>query len=922
MKSQGKTLFMPSSRRRALMLELSPLALVFMATSVHAQAPAPEGGTDARASALLAQLTFDEKIDLVRGTQEGPATDQGEAGYLPGVPRLGIPSLRLADGPPGILTRLPSAAPTATMGLAATFSRADARANGMAIALEAKRLGVDVALEPFINILRDLSFGRGWNTFGEDPLLSGALASEQIGGIQGEGVMAQAKHFIGYDMTGYKTVVGDQALHEIYLAPFADAVKAGVSSIMCSYNQVNGQFACGNKSLLTDVLRGELGFKGFVTSDWGGAHHPTDLNAGMDMEMPGLMPKGSPWLTITRSYFDGSRAPVEPLTTTLDVLSKVFDRQMPEEAAPNAGIRNGSQRGLVMHGQFPDDPAPMTLGMAMDKGLVDQASLDKAVYRILHEMNRFGFLDGKTHQPTGGAPDPRVAQIIRKTGIDAAVLLKNEGHALPLSLEDFTDLALIGPGANQVVALGINAEHSLGLLDQQHGVFDLLTARAATRPGAHVRHAVANDMTGVPVPAAQWSFEGKPGLARFVDGKQVGRDEALDFTARAGTSLPADSVLRWEGDLDVPFAGTYGLYLQVLGSNASVEIDGKPLGHTASMIGARHGDTVQAGQDNLLPTIDGLDNVRRDVDLTAGKHHVTVTTEQDSSHAPVQVRLAWMTPAMRDANFREAVALGQKAKKAVIFAWARQKPLFGLTPEQNALIEQVASVNPNTVVVLNTSLPVAMPWLGKVKAVVNMWWPGDQGGEATADILDGHASPAGRLPFTWGQRIEDYPATDPRHPERGLKPAAGEVVYSEGIDVGYRWFDRQAVKPLFPFGYGLSYSSFAYSDLKVARRADRGLSVSFTLRNSGAVASDEVPQVYLDAPRAKPVDGAVAVRALAGFDRVHLAPGETRRVTIEVDPRRMDYWSEKAKGWKVVSGARTVLVGRSEQDLPLTQVVK
>jgi beta-glucosidase len=910
----GKSRF--ARHRNALVCALTTALAMTMHTAVHASGPSSEVADDARAQALVSRMTLAEKIDMIRGTQEPAETDQAEAGYLAGVPRLGIPPMRFADGPPGILTRLPSAAPTATMGLAATFSREDARQNGLIIALESKRLGIDVALEPFINIMRDISFGRGWNTFGEDPVLTGTLGAAQISGIQNEGVMAQAKHFIGYDMTGFKAVIGPQALHEIYLVPFADAVDVGVSSLMCSYNLINGHYACGNKEMLDTVLRGQLGFKGFVTSDWGGAHKPSDLTAGLDMEMPGLMPSGSPWLTITRSYFDAAPEPIEPLKMSLAVLGKVFDRSMPEDSQ-TPSLSAGSTRGAVMHGQFPDDPAPQNLSSALRDGTVAVAAIDRAATRIVHEMNRFGYLDGGTHQPSAGPPDPRIATIIHKTSTDAAVLLKNEEGALPLKQTDYTDLLLVGPGAAQVVALGINAEHSLGLIDNQHSVYELLKARLAGDPKARIRVAVANDMTGVSIPASAWSFDGKPGLARFSGDKQVGAELLLDFTNRARTTLPVETANTWIGDLEVPVAGTYGLYLQVLGSNASLAIDGKPLSHTASMIGARHGDTVQPGQDNLLPTTDGLDNVRRDVSLTAGKHRVEVMTESDSSHRPVQVRLAWMTPAQRAQNLREAIDLASHAKKVVVFAWARQKPLFAIPGDQNAMIEAIATANPNTVVVLNTSLPVAMPWLPKVKGVLNMWWPGDQGGEATADILQGRASPAGRLPFTWAKQIADYPATDPRYPERGLAPTNGEIRYSEGVDVGYRWFDRQKTAPLYPFGYGLSYTHFKYAGLTVSPASNGGWTARFRITNTGTVASDDVPQAYLAAPSTAPPGIAFAVKALAGFDRIHFAAGETKTVTLHVPARSLQYWDESSKKWTASVGPRTLYVGPSSADLPL-----
>lgn len=895
--------------RLSACVAVMPLALSLASGPALAQAPAAESATDARALALVARMTPSEKIEMIRGRQEGPATDQGEAGYLGGIARLGIPALRMADGPPGVLTREPSIAPPATMALAATFSRADAQANGQVIAKEAQRLGVDVVLEPFINILRDTAVGRGWNTFGEDPFLSGKLAAAQIRGIQGEGVMAQAKHFVGYDNPGFNMVADDQTMHEVYLAPFQDAVDAGVSSIMCAYNKVGGQFSCGNRKLLTDQLRGEMGFRGYVTSDWGGAHKPQDITAGLDMEMPGLMPQGSPWLTITRSYFDGDKAPVAPLTMDMSVLSYVFSRAMPEDSMPGGA----GNRGAAMHGQFPDDAAPINMATALSRGLVDGKTVDLAAYRVLHEMNRFGYLDGKTHQPTHQPLAPESEAIIAKTARDAAVLLKNEGGALPLAAADMDGLALVGPGANQVVALGINAEHSLGIVSTQRGTADVLKDR---HPGKDIAFAVANDMTGTPIPASAW---GPEGLTRYQDGKAVGHDAMLDFTAASGKALPAESAPGWKGDFTVPADGTYGLYLQVLGSNAELILDGKPLSHTASMIGARHGDTVQAGQDNLLPTTDGLDNVRRDVVLTAGRHSIELRLSSDTSHAPVQVRLAWMTPGQKAANFHEAVEKAASAKKAVVFVWVRQQPVFGIPGDQNALVEAIAARNPNTIVVLNTSLPVAMPWLGKVKAVVNMWWPGDKGGEATADILEGRISPAGRLPFTWGQALADYPTHDPEHPERSTPAADGTVVYSEGLDVGYRGFERKGVKPLYPFGYGLSYSHFDYAGLKVLPASDGGLDASFTVTNSGKVASDEVAQVYLGAPQASSVP--VAVKALAGFERVALAPGQSRSVSVHVPLRSLQYWDTGAHAWKLVRGERPVLVGGSSQDIRLSAKV-
>ncbi|MGH9567726.1 MAG: glycoside hydrolase family 3 N-terminal domain-containing protein, partial [Candidatus Angelobacter sp.] len=228
---------------------LASLLLAFVSIfSFAADKPAaPVVTGDARVDKLLNEMTLPEKLTLIHGTQEDPKVYQGQAGYLAGVPRLGIPGLRFADGPPGVLTRVPSEAETATMGVAATFSRQDARDNGVVIGREDRANGIDVSLQPFVNIDRDLEFGRGYNTFGEDPFLTSMIGAAEIQGIQSQHVMAQVKHYLAYDSNSGNIFVDDQTLHEVYVAPFDAAVKAGVSSIMCSYNRVNGPFACGNK---------------------------------------------------------------------------------------------------------------------------------------------------------------------------------------------------------------------------------------------------------------------------------------------------------------------------------------------------------------------------------------------------------------------------------------------------------------------------------------------------------------------------------------------------------------------------------------------------------------------------------------------------------------------------------------------------
>ncbi|MFZ0303661.1 MAG: glycoside hydrolase family 3 C-terminal domain-containing protein [Terracidiphilus sp.] len=871
-------------------------ALIVSALAVRAQGAAPQVTGDARVDQLLSRMTLDEKIQLVHGTGEDALTGPGQAGYLEGIPRLGIPSLRLADGPPGVLTRIPAEAPTATMGLAATFSLQDARANGRVVADEARDRGIDVVLQPFINMDRDFRWGRGYNTYGEDPLLTGLMGADFIRGVQGQGIMSQAKHYVAYDTDAPFVIADLQALHEIYVAPFADAVKAGVSSIMCSYNKINGKYACGNNDTLNEILKGELGFKGFVTSDWGATHGTDFINFGLDLEMPGPLPVA--W---TIPSFFVNNPPRQPFEGGSNDGPALTAAGLPEEpkAAPWVHV---------------DEPKVTTdLKHLVEQGVVSESTIDHAAGRVLYEMDKFGMLDGKKPGKPTAAELAEDQAAIRRTATDAAVLLKNES-ILPLKLEALSNVALIGPGAGQLVAVGLTGEKAVGL--PQREVSPLAALRQAAGAGAHLSYAAANDMDGTPVPAQYFSHFGQPGLERRAFKEfAVHIDPSIDFTNKAHSALPPRESIEWTGTLTVPEAGDYRLHLQLLGCNGKLKIDDQVV--ASVNYNWIHGNITQAGQDNIFPTTDGLDNLRAQMHLTAGEHRFYLAIGPDSSNNPEQVRFNWVTPEQQRQNYQDAIETARKAKVAIVFAWSRLRPDFGLPGDQDKLIADIAAVNPNTIVVLNLSQPVAMPWLDKVKAVLQMWWPGDEGGWATADLLLGRANPAGRLPFTWPHKAQDMPAADPAYPERGDQGINNTATYSEGIFVGYRWFDKQGIDPLYPFGYGLSYTHFSYSGLKVEPSKDDGADVSFAVKNAGAVAGDEVPQVYLSAPADAPSGAEFAVRALAGFTRIHLAAGASQTVSIHFDRRRFQYWSTKDNSWQDALGVRTVSVGASERDLRL-----
>jgi beta-glucosidase len=879
------------------------VAIFALSSTSRAQAVPTEKADEARIDRLLQQMTIEEKMDLIRGAVEDPSVYQGQAGYLPGVPRLHIPSLRFADGPPGVLTRVPAQAETATMGVAATFSTKDAEANGAVIGREARSLGIDVVLQPFINVDRDITFTRGYNTFGEDPFLTGQMGAAEIRGAQSQDVMAQAKHYVAYDTESYNVFVDQQTLHEVYAAPFVEAVRAGVSSIMCSYNRVNGPFACDSADTLKTILKGEIGFKGFVTSDWGAVHSVLFINQGLDMEMPGTLPAGSPLAVLLSSFFLTAPSAAPGAPPDADALAGILGGSIPEEPLPDPAAL----------GAFPRDNDGTTMREALKNGTVSEATITAAARRVLYEMDRFGYLDGKRKHTITPQDVEQNAAVIRQTAADAAVLLKNDG-ALPLKADDLQSLAFIGPGAGQVAAIGTFGERSPGLTERQISPLDALKKLA---PQAHVTFEVDDDMTGVPIDAAALSHDGQPGLRRTDGSGNTSVDAQIDFTHSNSKSLPANGNITWKGTLTVPSSGDYWIYLQALGARGRFSIDGKEVGRTGAAQGTVHGDIQYATQDSGFPTVDGLDNVRRAIQLTAGPHEITVQVSGDTSNNPEQVRLNWMTPAQRVREHQAAIDAAKSAHTAVVFLWTRGKPNFVLPGEQDKLVDEIAAVNPNTIVVLNVSQPVVLPWIDKVKAVLQMWWPGDEGGWATADVLLGKVNPGGRLPFTWARRLEDYPATDPAHPERSAKGVDGKTTFSEGVDIGYRWFDQQNIEPLFPFGYGLSYSGFSYSQLKVSPAADQGFDVSVRIKNDGTRAGDEVPQVYVDAPAQRPAGVQFAVRTLAAFDRVTLAPGESKDATLHVSPRSLEYWSTAENRW-IRSGERQIRVGSSSRDLKLS----
>jgi len=822
-------------------------ALLALAFLLPSSAAAQAGGT--RVDSLLQAMTLAEKVTFLRG--EPDPAGQGQAGYIPGVPRLGIPPLRLTDGPAGVRTDLPATAFPAPVALAASFDPDLAHRYGAAIGRDGLARNQDVLLAPMVNIVRVPQAGRNFETLGEDAYLASRIVAEEVRGIQEAGLIATAKHYVANNFEDARTSVsadiGEQALHEIYLPGFEAAVRAGAGSVMCAYNQVNGAFSCDNPEILDQVLRDEWGFQGWVMTDWGARHSADALRAGLDQEMPG---------------------------------------------------GRGSSRQPVFFGD--------SLVASVEAGRTPQSLVDRAVRRILVQMERFGLLDGSSSRRPP-LDSLGVAAVARQAALEGAVLLKNADDVLPLDPSELGSIVVVGPTAVLHLVGGGGSSHVLPL--SADATLPALRRRAAS--GMEIRHLAGIDLEGIPVPGSALSHDGEggpvPGLVRSRDDAADGSDPVLDFTG--SRALPSGHRWRWTGTLTAPTTGEYDLKVQWSSSRGSVTVDGERA----------------ALRTSLIPTSDGLRNSVLTVRLEAGVRHAV---EIDANPPPAgrdgeegfQLRLAWVTPERRQAVMDSAVAAARDARGAVVFAYNEgsegvDRSSLSLPGNQDALVASVARANPRTVVVLQTGDPVLMPWIDDVGAVLETWYPGEVGGDATAALLLGEAAPGGKLPVTFPRSEREMPTADSaRYP--GLD---GHAVYSEGILVGYRWYDAQGVDPLFPFGHGLSYTTFAYESLTVRPRDD-GFDVSFVVRNAGTRAGVEVAQVYLGPVLHSPAP--MAPKALAGFARLELAPGERRQVLVHADGRALSYWSEADHGWRRAPGPRPVFVGSSSRDIRLTGQVE
>jgi beta-glucosidase len=823
---------------------------------------------EARAHDLVSRLTLEEKVGLMAGSA---------AFTLEGVERLGVPRIRVADGPTGVRSNEGEPATVFPVGvaMAATWNPEIAREVGAAIGREALALDNHVILAPTINIVRTPLWGRNFETYAEDPFLAGQLGAAFVEGLQGEGVGASLKHYAVNNQEENRMTVSVEAdertLREIYLAAFEHVVKtANPWTVMASYNKVAGVYATENRRLMVDILKDEWGYDGVVVSDWGAVHATAAAaNGGTDLEMPGP----AQW--------------------------------------------------------FGDK-----LVAAVRAGEVAEGQIDDAALRMCRLILRTGALDGGAAKK-GEIRTQRHRRIAEQAAVEAVVLLRNHGDLLPLAPAQLTRLAVVGPNADARRIQGGGS--SQVRTDRRVSLLSAITERLAGR--TEVLHADGGDSEPVPPAARPAMFSpdearGQPGLLceYFADADMSGapmlarpeRQLGKLVSHNMGVGQPASyAAFRWSGWFWPERDGRHELSSRGPGE-MRVWLDGAPLI-----------DASTPGEPDRLDLGGGAaPRKTAAVELAAGRGYpirveyvraLPSRAEQAvSDAAPAGLAWEYVSLGVRAprGGIAEAAELAASCDAAVVVIGAASitegegydRTSLDLPGDQNALVEAVLAANPRTIVVLVNGAPYTLPWIDHVPAVLEGWLGGEAGPDAVARILLGEAEPSGRLPVTFPAALEDTPA-------HGFYPGGESVTYGEGLRVGYRHFDASNEPPLFPFGFGLTYTRFDYADVQAPETARVGESVTvgFTLKNVGERPGKETAQLYVR-PRGPSVDR--PVKELKGFAKVELQPSQSREVRIVLDARAFAFYDPERREWVVEAGAYDLLIGGSAADIELQATVR
>ncbi len=798
---------------------------------------------DEKVNELVSRLTLQEKIELLGGTGFDSKP----------VERLGIPAIKMADGPLGIRWGNATAFP-ATIALGATWDKQLAYNVGKGIAKEVRDKGRDMLLAPCVNLVRTPHGGRNFESYGEDPVLTAVLSTSYIKGVQSEDVLACIKHYAvnnqEYKRMTIDAVIDERVLREIYLPAFKSGVQNGnVATVMSAYNVLNGTYCSENDFLLNTILKNDWGFDGFVVSDWGAVHSTLGTaKYGVDIEMP------------------------------------------------NGKYLNETVTELVENGD------------------VDQEIINDKVRRLIKVAMRFGFFDDRSYQ---SKEDPYDAN--KKLAYDAAaagiVLLKNTNSILPINVDEVKTIALIGPNAAVNRAGGggssrVNYSYSVSPFDAFMSKYgDKL--KIISEPGVRSK----TELNIIPSQYLKTEFNGEI-VSGFTgqyynnknlegDPELVRVDEKIDFKWVAGG--PAESIgvdnfsVRWKGKLIPETSGKFELGV--------ASDDGVRLFINGEKVIDEWIDRAVAYNGYALA-------------LESGKEY-NIIIEYYENGGAAEVGFGWIKA---DSQLLDkAVAAAKAADVVVVFAGLSEhyesegydRPDLTLPEDQLKLLAALDQLGKEHVLVINNGGQLVMPEVyANADAVLEAWFPGQEGGNAIADILTGVVNPSGKLPYTIGKKWQDYSSYD-YYPEEN-----DQIFYKDGLFIGYRHFDKNEIEADFNFGFGLSYTQFKIDDVKlsaskISSEADQ-LTVTCKLTNTGDVAGAEVIQLYTAYENPKVVR---PEKDLKKFEKVYLEPGETRVVELSVIPSDLAYYSIEKRSWVTDNGKYYILLGSSSREQDLVQRV-
>jgi beta-glucosidase len=867
-----------------LALSLGTMAIASAYDVTPRTTPMVGNDVDARVGAMIDNMSTSQKINFTRvndGHMIPVLPSQGLAGTLAYDSSMGVGKNAATFG-----AQYPS--PSA---LAASWSINRAKQFGLAIAYETRKAGAQQMLSPGVNLYRAPYSGRAAEYLsGEDPFIGAVLGPAVTNAIQVQGIQASGKHYIGNDNEANRHLanvkIDERTLREIYMPGFESLVKnANIASIMCGFNLINGEYACENHHLITEVLKGEWGFKGFVMSDFNSIHHAQKgAWAGTDLDMPsGLQ------------------------FTEENIWSYLYSNQLTMNVLDDKVRRN--LRAMVSYG--------------FDKGYVDPGPLDRSY---------------------GAAASLALAR-------EGIVMLKNDDastrsrHVLPLSIDAkvavIGDLSMQMPGSPFGTAWSPPTSYVTTMAGMQQLNVDpaniTYIPSMSLNPVESIWYQSAPDRNGA-VPVAGLTAEyfdnltlaGKPVVTRtepglamnFLSGQNVtnnGRTAIEGFAPTAGAfsarftgtfkpTITGEQVFKIRAD------GAYKLWID---DKLIIDFDGTPLS----------GDVI-----------DAVSHFGKTVKLKAGQfYNVKMEFQRvNAGYFPVLggingIQMSWASLAAPDLSQYDAVVVGVGMNAE--YEGEGFDRSFDLPEYQGEMLANVTKEHKNTIVIMHGGAPFNMrPWSSKAGAILEAWYSGQYAGQALAEIIYGKVNPSGKLPVSIGKNERDYPSYASYSNVDDYLPAGlfgypatkakTELTYSEGLYTGYRGFDKTNIKPLYPFGFGLSYTSYAYSDMKLSTTTLAGaetVEATFTLTNTGSMDGFEVAQLYVSP--VKPLTHRPE-KELKGFAKVFLKAGESKRVTIPVDARSLAYWVQNTDTWNVDAASYKIRVGGSSDALPLTQTLK